>query len=301
MQHRVYKAKLLLFGEYTIIQGSQALAMPLDHFRANWVYKPVFEQDINKRNFLLNLANYLEKLSEKIDFDIEIGAFKDDLAQNLYFESNIPIGYGVGSSGALTAGIYDRYVRSTGDLSLEKLKNRLAFIESFFHGASSGIDPLICYLDQAVLMESKTTIRTVELLKPQKPVGSIFLLNTGIARKTEPLVEIFLQKCKDEYYQLRCQSELSPMNDDAIDSFLQGNWKNLFDTAHEISYFQYKYFDQMIPKSIKSIWLDGLSDSLFKLKLCGAGGGGFMLGFTEDMAATKEHLNLFQIKEVCKI
>jgi len=301
MQHRSYKAKLLLFGEYTIIQGSQALAIPLDHFRANWIRRPVSEQDLNNRNFLLSLVDYLENLSKKIDFELNVDAFKHDLADDLYFESNIPIGYGVGSSGSLTAGVYEQYVPTTTNLSLKELKNRLALIESFFHGASSGIDPLICFLDQAVLMESKTKIKTVEIRRPQETVGSIFLLNTGIARQTEPLVEIFLEKCKDEYYQLHCQSELSPMNDDAIDAFLKGDWKDLFQTVHEISYFQYKYFDAMIPESIKQIWLDGLSSSLFKLKLCGAGGGGFMLGFTEDMAATQSAINQFPIKEVCKI
>lgn len=301
MQDRVYKAKLLLFGEYTIIQGSQALAMPLDHFRANWIHRSVFEQDIKKRNFLLGLANYLEKIIDEIDFKLDIARFKNDLSHDLYFESNIPIGYGVGSSGALTAAVYDRYVTDATSINLDILKNRLALIESFFHGASSGIDPLICYLDQAVLMESKTKIKTVNLPSSKKAVGSIFLLNTGIPRKTEPLVEIFLQKCKDEYFQLRCQSELSSINDDAIDAFLKGNWNEVFQTVHEISYFQYKYFDPMIPKSVQQVWLDGLSSSLFKLKLCGAGGGGFMLGFTENMAEAQLALTPFPIKEVCTI
>ena len=301
MKHRIYKAKLLLFGEYTIIQGFQALAMPLDHFRANWVHRSVSEQDLNRRKFLLGLADYLEKLNDQIDFKLEVANFKTDLASDLYFESNIPIGYGVGSSGALTAAVYDRYIKDTTDLKLEILKSRLALIESFFHGSSSGIDPLICYLDQTVLMESKTKIKTVQLNTSKESIGSIFLLNTGIPRKTEPLVEIFLQKCKDEYFQGHCQSELSPLNDDAIDAFLKGDWKELFQTTHEISYFQYKYFAPMIPKNIQQIWLDGLSNSLFKLKLCGAGGGGFMLGFTEDMEKTKLAINQFPIKEVCKV
>ena len=155
MQQRVYNAKLLLFGEYTIIHGSQALALPLTHYSAKWTHRPIKEQDPIKRKYLLGLANYLKVQVEGFNFDIDGSAFLEDLQNDLYFESNIPIGYGVGSSGALTAGVYDRYGKGVINPQLSVLKNNLAKIENFFHGSSSGIDPLICYLDQIILLESK--------------------------------------------------------------------------------------------------------------------------------------------------
>lgn len=248
----------------------------------------------------MDLAKYLANNQASLGFDLDVNTFRKELAEGLYFQSTIPIGYGVGSSGAVTAGIYDRYVEEEVALELDILKERLAVIESFFHGESSGIDPLICYLDQPILIESKTKIRKV-VLSPSKEKGSIFLLNTGIARQTEPLVKIFLENCKDEYYDLRCQSELAPLNDEAISVFIKRQWKDLFEIAHEISYFQYKHFQSMIPKGVKNTWLEGLGSDLFKLKLCGAGGGGFMLGFTKDMIQTKAMLKAYPIKEVCKV
>jgi mevalonate kinase len=39
---------------------------------------------------------------------------------------------------------------------------------------------------------------------------------------------------------------------------------------------------KMIPDEILELWNKGIQSDLFSLKLCGAGGGGFMLGFCND-------------------
>jgi len=183
--------------------------------------------------------------------------------------------YGAGSSGALTAGIYDRYV-SDKAVNLSQLKKELGWMEGFFHGASSGIDPLICYLNQTILLQGKAELGVAENIPDYR--DQFFLIDTGIARKTAPLVHIFLEKSKDINYQQRCDAELIPAVDEAITAFLAADWSGLFEQWHEISFFQYKYFSEMIPKAFRQIWLDGLAGDDYKLKLCGAGGGGFILG-----------------------
>ena len=62
----------------------------------------------------------------------------EDFDQNLYFDSNIPQGYGLGSSGALVAAFYDRYalnkINYIGKFTSDKialLKNIFAKMESF--------------------------------------------------------------------------------------------------------------------------------------------------------------------------
>ena len=59
---------------------------------------------------------------------------------------------------------------------------------------------------------------------------------------------------------------------------------------HNISLFQHRFFPEAIPLSFKNIWLEGLAGNDYKLKLCGAGGGGFILGFTKNLNLTKEIL-----------
>ena len=62
---------------------------------------------------LCEYTKYLAGLSEDL-LRLDWEALKADLDRKLYFDSNIPQGYGVGSSGALVAAFYDRY-------ALEKL------------------------------------------------------------------------------------------------------------------------------------------------------------------------------------
>jgi len=125
--------------------------------------------------------------------------------------------------------------------------------------------------------------------------GQFFLLDTKMPRETGPLVNIFLEKCKDNYYYSRIETELNPLVDEAITAFLQHNRKSLFQRIHEIGHFQFKYFSEMIPDNFRTIWLDGLANDLYKLKLCGAGGGGFLLGITFNFEKTQKQLSNYKL------
>jgi len=43
----------------------------------------------------------------------------------------------------------------------------------------------------------------------------------------------------------------------------------------------------MIPGDFLGVWEQGLERDDFRLKLCGSGGGGYLLGFTEDLPKTQ--------------
>jgi mevalonate kinase len=50
----------------------------------------------------------------------------------MYFDSSIPQGYGVGSSGALVAAIYDKYAQNKITV-LENLTREIIRIKNIFH------------------------------------------------------------------------------------------------------------------------------------------------------------------------
>ena len=131
----------------------------------------------------------------KLDSDIENG---------LYFESTIPESYGLGSSGAVVAAIYESYKQEVGvDLEINDLKLILSNIESFFHGQSSGIDPLSCYVQKPLLVESKNSINTIDI--PPQNINSkrtLFLLDTECKGNTQGLVEIFLNKLRRKDFEV---------------------------------------------------------------------------------------------------
>ena len=65
----------------------------------------------------------------------------------MYFDSSIPQGYGVGSSGALVAAIYDQYALNKITVLENLTKDKLVQLKqslqqwNLFHGKSSGLDP----------------------------------------------------------------------------------------------------------------------------------------------------------------
>lgn len=277
-----YPSKLLLFGEYTVVKGSQALALPLPLYAGRWAYA----QDRAAIPFPLDsYAEYLNTLDQpRIDFD----KFKAELERGLFFDSDIPIGYGLGSSGALCAAVYERFVKSPIPVGATarygQLKAELAQLEGFFHGSSSGTDPLIAYLRRAVLLGSEGRIREVSPPAFPKKEGVFFLIDTGIARQTGPLVQLFLAYCQEETYLKAVERDLMPLNEQAVEQYLRGDWSALWLTFGRISALQYDLFQAMIPEAFRPVWQQGLSSQAYRLKLCGAGGGGFILGWRREVA-----------------
>lgn len=290
-----FPAKLLLFGEYSIISDSQALAIPFAKYTGCWRYGRREEQ-----MSLVPLADYLENLAQRGELiaPLDLPRLQTELKNKLVFRSTIPQGYGVGSSGALCAALYHRFGESNMDTSqdLMRLKKILAQIESYFHGASSGTDPLVCYLKEALLLQNKSSI--IPLTLPANPVDAqyqIFLLDTKMPRETEPYVQLFLQQCQQKVYQQQIETKLIPLVHQAIQHYIQREAAQLFTSFHELSKFQLTAFAPMIPPPFQSIWKRGLDQELYKLKLCGAGGGGFILGMTSNFERTQEVISNYEL------
>jgi mevalonate kinase len=300
-----FPAKLLLFGEHTVNLGSEALAMPLPLFSGQWVFeKNLLPQTlVAKQMGLPQFAAYLAGLRQSGDLFLpfDTPAFQDALTRGLVFQSNIPTGYGAGSSGALVAAAYDKFGGQEPENSLqpsengspltcrrlEQLKIGFAQMESFFHGASSGTDPLICFLKKPVLLGGPAGVRIVSLPahSPANDDWQIFLLDTGISRYATPMIEYFLEKSREPGFRQLCDKALLPAVNEAITAFLNREKEALFDCFHRIGEFQLQHLERMIPAAFRPVWQQGLAGDHFKLKVCGAGGGGFILGITKDFAA----------------
>ena len=160
-------------------------------------------------------------------------------------------------------------------------------MEAHFHGASSGGDPLICYLNKPVLMGEDGSFTEVKM--PGKLPLAVGLVDTKLPRKTAPLVQHFLEKCEDKNFKTAIENELVIYNEKAIQSFLDGR-DDVLDWTRRISKFQFKHFQKMIPASFSSLWENGLATNKYYLKLCGAGGGGFLLAFSSDSVMFQNEL-----------
>lgn len=290
-------SKILLFGEYSVIKNSQALSIPYALFEGNLAFRRdnTVAIDPELKAFSLYLKQLYE--SSSLLFQFDLSSFEFDISQGLYFDSSIPQGYGVGSSGALVAAIFSRYHQENSEnLDIKKLKSIFSQMESHFHGSSSGVDPLISFLNSPILIKNKLELGPVYIPQFKKGKGGIFLINTKRSRKTEPLVNLFLEKCSTKSFDLLCENELTQITNKCIENFLSADVEKLYGNFKNLSSFQHEHFSPMIPTLYRTSWMDGINSNNYYFKLCGAGGGGFLMGITRDFSKVKQYLPSQEIR-----
>ncbi|MCF8389777.1 MAG: hypothetical protein K9H12_03730 [Bacteroidales bacterium] len=291
----MYPSKILLFGEYSILQNSQALAIPFKKFNAGWdfisnVGKEKYQEAYASDQVLKEFLSYL-KQSEKIpEGDLDYDRFEKELESGIFINSNIPSGSGLGSSGAVVAAVFSRYnTLPFSSSNLDKLRLYLAEMESFFHGYSSGIDPLVSFLNKAILLKDKNSIEATDFpIDTYLQKYNLFLIDSKIKSSTRSFVEDFKLKCrKDSPYLQSLTENYIPVNNACIAKFSGStSVKDFFLLVRKLSLLQLEFFREMIPENIQSLMKYGLEKEMFNLKLCGSGGGGYFLGFTEDVNKT---------------
>ena len=304
MTNPLFYAKILLFGEYGIIEDSQGLTVPYSFYKGTLKFSDLSSEFEKKSNLSLKkYSDYLMNIELDEKFKLNIADFQKDIAGGLFFDSNIPQGYGVGSSGALVAAIFEKYSfikytpESISKSELKELKKVFGILESYFHGKSSGIDPLICYMNLPILIENKENVDRVSIPKSEEGKGAIFLIDSGMTGETGPMVQIFFEKMKTEGFRKTMKEEFIRYNNACIDAFLKKEMNPFFRNLKNLSVWAYEHFKPMIPESIYKAWKNGLDTNAYYLKLCGSGGGGYILGFTKDYAKAEKMLEGFQ-KEV---
>jgi len=109
MKGPLFYAKILLFGEYGIIKDSKGLAIPYNSYQGALKVSEISSEASNKSNEnLQKFYQYLCDVNSKDLVQFRLDELKRDIDKGMYFDSSIPQGYGVGSSGALVAAIYDK-------------------------------------------------------------------------------------------------------------------------------------------------------------------------------------------------
>lgn len=309
MRGPLFYSKILLFGEYGIIKDSKGLSIPYNFYNGALKIDAHHTIATKKSNEALSrFATYLKTLQEAqpklVRFDMD--RLEEDVANGLYFDSSIPQGYGVGSSGALVAAVYDRYaydkITVLENLTRDKLLRLKAIfgaMESFFHGKSSGLDPLNSYLSLPILINSQDDLEPAGIpSQTEEGKGAVFLLDSGSTGETAPMVQIFMENMKQEGFRNMLKNQFVKHTDACVEDFLQGDVKSLFGNIKQLSKVVLDNFKPMIPKEFHKLWKRGIDTNAYYLKLCGSGGGGYMLGFTQDINKAREALKDYRLEVV---
>ena len=282
-----YYSKVILFGEYSMIFDATALMIPLKRFSAQWQLPQSrnLSASLLSNHSLKHFRDYLAA-NETLSSLLDLQALSKDLDEGLFLASNVPSGYGLGSSGTLVAAVYDRYaVQKTDDYLL--LKSLFSLMESHFHGSSSGIDPLQCYLGQPF----KITPKGVQLLSDDflKKDIHICLIDTKIKSNTKPLVDHFKQQRENAVFLNRFQTEYLPCVKTCIDTMVAGNTDLFFKSLKQLTQGQLEFLRPMITENTMEFFTADY-DFHFGVKISGSGGGGYVLGFTDDVQKASQLL-----------
>lgn len=307
-----FNSKVLLFGEYAVLQNGMALVIPCDRYKG----RLDFYETADNKKFALQSNKFLKKFYEFVekhmdeDFILEVKQFEKELNEGLFFSSNIPQGYGVGSSGALVAAIFLRYLKKAKNLKddlkfltlqkLNQLKDGLGRLESYFHGVSSGLDPLSIILNEPILYKNSRDIITTKLPPRQfnNENNVIFLLNTKFARSTSTMMDKFNELHNKADFREKFRAHVIHNNNEAIHYLLQNKPQELYQSLYNLSSFQLNEMEDFFPVPLQRKVAEGLDHGDYFLKLCGAGGGGFMLGFTKRWEKTKERLKEYDLEVI---
>lgn len=260
---RKYPAKVILFGEYTVLIGGDILAVPYSDFYTYWELKPTVDQR------LLDFINYLFELdSEVLDYKLLL-QIEELIKHGWQLTSTISIGAGLGSSGSVVAAVFD-FVGNQ-NLAIAKLRPVFQLMENYFHGQSSGIDPLVSYLNTNIVIQSGE-LHAIDAIR----LPRFTLYNSGIERQTQALVSWFKSRLAEDKSFEASMDQLKQLNNSIISALLNDEVVERKITA--ISNLQSEKLSRLIPKVIQSLWNKEESEIW---KICGAGGGGYFLQFSK--------------------
>ncbi|HBH47906.1 MAG TPA: hypothetical protein DDX98_04670 [Bacteroidales bacterium] len=290
VKRRKYPSKLLLFGEYGILLGLDALAIPFSDYSGKLQLT-----NTNEDKHLRGIYAHLKKISQSLPFKVDLDKLNYDIKNGLAFNSNIPLNYGLGSSGALVASIFDNYFQPSSKrekTDLRALKTTLALIESHFHGVSSGIDPLVSLLRASILVRKSGSLMQLEKsIIPNRGKLRFFLLDSELPGKTGDLVTQFMGKMNEDGFSETFRSAYQQYSNGAIKNLLNKKLEAFLLCFKGLSEFQLAHMSELIPANIMNHFKDGIESKQYFLKICGSGGGGFFLGITSDVNAVEQAID----------
>lgn len=253
-----------------MLYGGNALSVPFKAFSG--ILKTKGSSDLAQAS-TISIRGFAKYLNEHFPTYFRMDRLLKAIDEGLYFDSNIPQGYGAGSSGALVAALLHEFGQGLPEALMAK-KELFGAIESYFHGSSSGLDVLVCY-DACAILLNDNELQRIEL-PPENLLNELFVLDSRQIGITSEMVALF-KKAPDTFEAAFKEVYLQSSNA-CIQYFLIGNKDALQKEMAVLSAFAWTHMRFTIPHNLHALWLQSMHSNEYVLKICGSGGGGFVLG-----------------------
>ena len=287
-------AKIILFGEHFVVYGEPAIVLAIDR-RAYATVDRSEDKRLHVRSANLNLKGYFEDGAFKVEqgdvrearlrfepvkLAVEkiLAAHKSDTGLDIEINSTIPVAAGLGSSAAVVAAV----TAAVGALLNVKMSKEDVFrvaleAEKVVHGTPSGVDPAIATFGGALLFQTDTGFKALEV-KTDIP---LVVGDTGVERSTRVQVEK-VRNLMNNYPQIAepIRKAAREIVLRAIDALKANDLKSLGDLMninHALLY-GVGVSDESLEWLINAAKKSGALGA----KLTGAGGGGCMIALAED-------------------
>ena len=287
-------AKVILFGEHFVVYGEPAIVLAIDR-RAYATVDRSEDKLVHVRSANLNLKGYFEdgvfrveqgdmreaKLRfEPVKLAVEkvLATHKSDIGLDIEINSTVPVAAGLGSSAAVVVAV----TAAVGALLNVKMSKEDIFrvgleAEKLVHGTPSGVDPAIATFGGALLFQTDTGFKALEV-KSDIP---LVVGDTGVERSTRVQVEK-VRKLIDNYPQIAepIKKAAREIVLRAIDALKTNDLKTLGDLMninHALLY-GVGVSDESLEWLINAAKKSGALGA----KLTGAGGGGCMIALAEN-------------------
>jgi len=287
-------AKVILFGEHFVVYGEPAIVLAIDR-RAYATVDRSEDKLIHVRSANLNLKGYFEdgvfkveqgdvreaKLRfEPVKLAVEkvLAAHKIDTGLDIEINSTVPVAAGLGSSAAVVVAV----TAAVGALLNVKMSKEDIFrvgleAEKLVHGTPSGVDPAIATFGGALLFQTDTGFKALEV-KADIP---LVVGDTGVERSTRVQVEK-VRKLMDNYPQIaeplkKAAREIVLRAIDALRANDQKTLGDLMNINHALL-CGLGVSDESLEWLINAAKKSGALGA----KLTGAGGGGCMIALAEN-------------------
>lgn len=282
-------AKLILIGEHAVVYGHPAIVAPLPelsvtvetkrHMGGDWIASSLFEGEFSRApDPLKGLILLINEVRRR-------GAAPSE-SLSVRIQSDIPLGYGLGSSAAVAVALTRSLCGFFGmALDQETLMGFVHIAEVYAHGRPSGIDAWGCSQDSLLWFERGQTPRSISLTEP------LFLV---VGQSDSP----------GQTRQAVSGVRTSPERDRVI-----GQLQQLTKESREyLQDHQYAALGRCLTKAqgllrdvgvstpgLDSLVEEALAQGAYGAKLTGSGGGGCM------MAVARNSTHQAQIKESLQI